>query len=258
MEQKREDGQQRLDSTIQLQGKTLTVSGAQDQQYTQALAAYLNGKWEECRAFRSFKKQSPENQNLLIQLNIADDLFQSRQKYKELQEELQKSEDKIRQLRHQLVEWQMRGGALPREAAPLAGRAVREESADQADGQMTIEEFAPPMAVGAAPEAEPDQAPGEDRRTSEPGAAFEEELPTPATPEEAVPRAEDGMESSEKACEEADSKPVQVDAGESGHGACERREDSESGREPEGKTEAARKPGDRASKAQKRSKSRRT
>ena len=59
-------------------GKAFTLSGNESEEYLQKVASYINGKMEEYSKMGTFTRQPMDTQNVLIQLNIADDYFKAK------------------------------------------------------------------------------------------------------------------------------------------------------------------------------------
>ena len=68
----------KTDTEVIIGGKVLTVSGNESVEYLQKVASYINNKINEYAKMDSFRRQSVDKQNMLIQLNIADDYFKAR------------------------------------------------------------------------------------------------------------------------------------------------------------------------------------
>lgn len=68
----------RTDTEVIIGGKVLTVSGNESAEYLQKVASYINNKVNEYAKLDSYKRQSVEKQNMLVQLNIADDYLRQR------------------------------------------------------------------------------------------------------------------------------------------------------------------------------------
>ena len=68
----------RTDTEVIIGGKVLTVSGNESVEYLQKVASYINNKVNEYAKLDSYKRQSVEKQNMLVQLNIADDYFKAK------------------------------------------------------------------------------------------------------------------------------------------------------------------------------------
>ena len=59
-------------------GKVYTLGGYESEEYLQKVAGYLNGKINELKSVDGFLRQTPDYQNVLIQLNVADDYLRRR------------------------------------------------------------------------------------------------------------------------------------------------------------------------------------
>ena len=70
----------KTDTEVIIGGKVFTLSGYESEEYLQKVASYINNKVAEYNKVDSFKKQSLDTQNVLLQLNIADDQRQNKEK----------------------------------------------------------------------------------------------------------------------------------------------------------------------------------
>ena len=70
-------------------GKVYTLGGYESEEYLQKVAAYLNGKNSELRKMDGFLRQTPDYQNILLQLNVADDYFKAVGRLEELEEQVE-------------------------------------------------------------------------------------------------------------------------------------------------------------------------
>ncbi len=98
----------KTDTEVIIGGKVLTVSGNESAEYLQKVAAYINNKVNEYAKMDSFKRQSVEKQNMLIQLNIADDYFKAKKQISLLEEEIQGKEKELYDLKHELIASQIK------------------------------------------------------------------------------------------------------------------------------------------------------
>ena len=89
-------------------GKVLTLSGYESEEYLQRVASYINNKLTEYSKLDGFTRQPPDRQNILMQLNIADDYFKARKQIGLLEEELQGKEKELYDLKHELVASQIK------------------------------------------------------------------------------------------------------------------------------------------------------
>lgn len=89
-------------------GKVYTLSGYEEEVYLQKIAAYINGRVQELRNQSGFAKQPADMQNVLIQLNIADDYFKVKEENEQLQRKLYEQDKELYSLKHELVSMKMR------------------------------------------------------------------------------------------------------------------------------------------------------
>ena len=98
----------KTDTEVIIGGKVLTVSGNESAEYLQKVAAYINNKVNEYAKMDSFKRQSVEKQNMLIQLNIADDYFQAKKQIELLEQDLKGKDNELYDLKHELIATQIK------------------------------------------------------------------------------------------------------------------------------------------------------
>lgn len=98
----------KTDTEVIIGGRVFTLSGYESEEYLQRVASYLNNKINEYNKVDSYRRQSMENQNFLLQLNIADDYFKAKERVSALEEELRAKEKEIYDLKHELVSTQMK------------------------------------------------------------------------------------------------------------------------------------------------------
>ena len=89
-------------------GKVFTLCGYESEEYLQKVASYINNKMNEYGKADSFRRQSLDTQNVLLQLNIADDYFKAKKQVAILEEELQVKEKELYDLKHELIACQIR------------------------------------------------------------------------------------------------------------------------------------------------------
>ncbi len=98
----------KTDTEVIIGGKVFTLSGYESEEYLQKVASYLNNKYNEYNKLDGFKRQPLDTQNILLQLNIADDLFKAKKQISLLEDELQRKEKELYDLKHELVSAQMK------------------------------------------------------------------------------------------------------------------------------------------------------
>ena len=74
----------------------------------QKIASYINGKITEYGKLDGFRRQPLDKQNILLQLNIADDYFKAKKQISILEEELQGKEKELYDLKHELISAQIK------------------------------------------------------------------------------------------------------------------------------------------------------
>ncbi len=98
----------KTDTEVIIGGKVLTVSGNESAEYLQKVAAYINSKVNEYAKMDSFKRQSVDKQNMLIQLNIADDYFKAKKQIELLEQDLKAKDNELYDLKHELIATQIK------------------------------------------------------------------------------------------------------------------------------------------------------
>jgi len=98
----------RTDTEVIIDGKVLTVSGNESVEYLQKVATYINNKINEYNKIDSFKRQPLDKQSILLQLNIADDYFKSKNEVSLLEQDLKSKENELYDLKHELIATQIK------------------------------------------------------------------------------------------------------------------------------------------------------
>lgn len=93
----------KTETEVMIGGKVFTLSGNESEEYLQRVAIYINNKLAEYNKIESFRKQSVDYKNVLLQLNIADDYFKAKKKISGLEEELERKEKELYDLKHELI-----------------------------------------------------------------------------------------------------------------------------------------------------------
>ncbi len=98
----------KTDTEVIIAGKVFTLSGYESEEYLQKVASYINNKVAEYHKVDSFKRKYLDKQNVLLQLNIADDYFKAKKQISLLEEELQNKEKEMYDLKHELIASQIK------------------------------------------------------------------------------------------------------------------------------------------------------
>ncbi len=96
------------DIQVVINGRIYNLSGYEDTDYLQEVANYMNSKIAECKTSDGFQRMSPEYQNILLAINIADDYFKAKNLTGQLAELDDEKEKQIYDLRHEVIEKQIK------------------------------------------------------------------------------------------------------------------------------------------------------
>ena len=98
----------KTDTEVIIGGKVLRLSGYESEEYLQKVAAYINNKQTEYNIVESFRRSPVDTQNVLLQLNIADDYFKAKKQISLLEEEISAKEKELYDLKHELIASQIK------------------------------------------------------------------------------------------------------------------------------------------------------
>ncbi|MCR4989830.1 MAG: cell division protein ZapA [Lachnospiraceae bacterium] len=98
----------KTDTEVIIGGRVLTLSGFESEEYLQKVASYINNKIAEYNKVDSFKRQPSDMQNILLQLNVADDYFKAKKQIEALQEELAGKDKELYNIKHELIASQIK------------------------------------------------------------------------------------------------------------------------------------------------------
>ncbi|MBO5241226.1 MAG: cell division protein ZapA [Lachnospiraceae bacterium] len=98
----------KTDTEVLIGGKVYTLSGYESEEYLQKVALYINNKISEYNKIEGFRRQSMDTQAVLLELNIADDYFKAKKKYKSLEEEIAAKEKELYDIKHELIATQIK------------------------------------------------------------------------------------------------------------------------------------------------------
>ena len=98
----------KTDTEVIIGGKVFTLSGNESEEYLQKVANYINNKIAEYAKVEGFKRQPIDVQNVLMELNIADDYFKARKQIEILQEQAEEKEKELYDLKHELIAAQIK------------------------------------------------------------------------------------------------------------------------------------------------------
>jgi cell division protein ZapA len=99
---------QKTDTEVIIGGKVFTLSGYESEAYLQKVASYINNKLAEYNKVDSFKRLPGDMQNVLLQLNVADDYFKAKKQIELLEEDIRNKEKELYDLKHELIASQIK------------------------------------------------------------------------------------------------------------------------------------------------------
>lgn len=109
----------RTDTEVIIGGRVFTLSGYESEEYLQKVASYINNKVNEYGKIDSFRRQPPDTQGVLLQLNIADDYFKAKKQISVLEEEMRAKDKELYDLKHDLISAQMKMEGLQEQLKDL-------------------------------------------------------------------------------------------------------------------------------------------
>ena len=114
----------KTDTEVIIAGKVFTLSGYESEEYLQKVASYINNKAAEYNKVDSFRRQSIDTQNVLLQLNIADDYFKAKKQISLRDEEIQNKEKEMYDLKHELIASQIKLESMEKTVQKLQAEAT--------------------------------------------------------------------------------------------------------------------------------------
>ncbi|QOV20772.1 cell division protein ZapA [Blautia liquoris] len=88
---------------VLIDGKIITLSGYESEEYLQKVASYLNNKIAELSQIPGYKRQRPETKNTLLSLNVADDYFKAKNMAESLEEDIEVKDKENYDMKHDLI-----------------------------------------------------------------------------------------------------------------------------------------------------------
>ncbi|MCI8417509.1 MAG: hypothetical protein HFI33_08475 [Lachnospiraceae bacterium] len=92
---------------VVIAGRVLKITGYESTEYLHQVATYINDKIGEFEQLEGYRRQSSDQKQIMIYMNLADDFFKARRQADQQKIELEKKEKEMYSLKHDLVESQM-------------------------------------------------------------------------------------------------------------------------------------------------------
>ena len=88
---------------VLIDGKIYTLSGYESEEYLQRVATYINNKLAELKKLDGYARLSQELKSILLELNVADDYFKTKNQVEMVEEELAQKDQELYDLKHELI-----------------------------------------------------------------------------------------------------------------------------------------------------------
>jgi cell division protein ZapA len=124
---------------IIIDGKVYVLNGAEETEYLQTVASYVNDKISELKKDRGYTRLGSDYQSVLLAMNLADDVFQARRLMKHTDQKLDEQEKDAYQIRHDLVTAQLKIQSLEEQCSKMQEEktALRNRTRQEMDEEKT-------------------------------------------------------------------------------------------------------------------------
>lgn len=95
---------QKNDVEVMINQKRVIVSGYESAAYLQKVASYLNDKYLELKKMEYYTRLEREMQEILLQINIADDYFKATEQIEHLEQEKIERDRDLFHLKHRWMD----------------------------------------------------------------------------------------------------------------------------------------------------------
>jgi len=120
-------------------GKMYTLTGYEEEEYLQKVATYINHKLEEVEKLEVYSQLSSDMKNILLNLNIADDYFKTKDRVLSNEAELKHKDQEIYNLKHELVSHQVNAEEFEKKIQDLK-EEIQELRLNKAKLEATLED----------------------------------------------------------------------------------------------------------------------
>lgn len=98
----------KTNAEVVIDGKVYTLSGYEEPEYLQKVAAYINSKISEIDRMDGMKNLPANMKSVMIQLNIADDYFKAKSQVEKLEHDMELKDRELYDLKHDLISNQIK------------------------------------------------------------------------------------------------------------------------------------------------------
>lgn len=89
-------------------GKVITLTGYENEEYFQRIAAYINRKMADLEQLEGYHHLTVDMKNTLLSLNIADDYFKAKKQVEQFEMDMEQKENELYDIKHDLVNTQIK------------------------------------------------------------------------------------------------------------------------------------------------------
>ena len=104
---------------VLIDGKIITLSGYESEDYLQRVASYLNNKLAELGSLPGYNRQSPDTKSPLLALNIADDYFKAKAQADAMEDDMESKDREAYDVKHDLIAAQIQIDKMKQEIEQL-------------------------------------------------------------------------------------------------------------------------------------------
>ncbi|MGN0170241.1 MAG: cell division protein ZapA [Lachnospiraceae bacterium] len=99
----------KMSTEVLIGGKVYTLSGYESEEYLQKVASFINKKIDElCSNMEGYNHLTQEQRALLMELNLADEYFKSKQRVEQLEADLDEAKESQAQMKHEAISLQIK------------------------------------------------------------------------------------------------------------------------------------------------------
>ena len=104
---------------VLIDGKIITLSGYESEDYLQRVASYLNNNLSELGSLPGYNRQSPDTKSTLLALNIADDYFKAKAQADAMEDDMESKDREAYDVKHDLIAAQIQIDKMKQEIEQL-------------------------------------------------------------------------------------------------------------------------------------------
>lgn len=117
----------RNDTEVIINNKQYKLSGFENEEYLQKIAAYLNTKISELRQSDIYKNLDNDTKSLFLEINLADEYFKMKHKFEDSENDSDTKSNEIYALKHELMNLQAKLDVAQTEIEKLKELNIEEQ-----------------------------------------------------------------------------------------------------------------------------------